>query len=1175
MSGNSTELPDEGIRGDRRSTDPVRRAARRRRERQRRRQLLAAAVEQQPGYEDIDPEEDISREDGSFSVDNDKKLEAAVEQVESNSPFLNDVSPSEVNLTDGAVKVSESVVERAEKRAQRQASQQRQQARREFAEAIESGSAFGDLPDGIDPATLVDTVDPQQDVVREGDSLTLTDDVQDQINSQLESDALQQQRREYANDLESGAAFESGEAPAGLGEVDPQTDIAIEDGSLTLADDARRELVRSQINDQVGGFEPDALLDERTVDDSVRAARDEAAAIFESRLPEEADVAVGTQDGQFIATNIDLRGVPAEDVPEVLPSEGPPRRPDEVDASELLNDTDIAATDPQLRDTVRQEIADRVSQQVPGASIDASQIEAGDGEFGFAETPDALTIGDDEITADGLTDGAQDDLARRQLASLGSQTDIAISPATPTDSQAFRQTSARLGTALSSSVISNQTDVVAASDAIDNLGAVDQTPDTEIIAGLDPEAAAENISGLEAETVRDAQQDIQQRRQAVAADPSAALDDIAAAETFSEDASRLSRQLTRGRAEQAAIREQLNQLESQIAAGDGSVDAGDVELNVDATEASNIGGINQAGREAIAESVAQDLPNFAAGEVNVGIDEGQITTAVDEAAMEIATQQAERIDEIQARNEIADETASIDRREIAVEDGNVTLSREGVRQARLDAVDAETGSGEIVPDLQTQTQGRDIDVRDVRLEQTADGGLTIGLRETARTRLQSPDLSGTGEAFQTNNFGQTTRQEAVDIEGSDPTLNPNTQPTLADLGVNDLTGPRRNQRISEAVQGSLGINAPEAPLRTGLQSFRNSAGSAIDNFDLSDLGSGGGLAGAATFAVAAPEPVSTGTGAAVLGGIALGGAITGVANELGQPTDREDISGVNELNVPDRTPATTTGEVEVPDQTPATINGEIGVPDRTPATTTGEVDVPDQTPAATGGEINVPDLSAAELVGQQQPEIDEDDVTDPTVIGGEDIPVSPYDPVQNRGGTPERFIDENRDPFVFPGSETVINGMGVVEETPVETGVGTGTESGIGIGSGARGLIDSQVGIADARRADVRGVSDIGSEAGNRTGIRTVEQLRTGLELNQNQITSATATEVSYANPNLMQTAEATVTETATENRGRDSSNRRRLRTPNLNFESNDDDAFFFDNEGDERRYVAEGLDLL
>ena len=357
---------------------------------------------------------------------------------------------------------------------------------------------------------------------------------------------------------------------------------------------------------------------------------------------------------------------------------------------------------------------------------------------------------------------------------------------------------------------------------------------------------------------------------------------------------------------------------------------------------------------------------------------------------------------------------------------------------------------------------------------------------------------------------------------------------------------------------------PAAPQRRASEFARETGSDLLGlgddgEVDIGDGAGESGAVGAATLAVAAPEPVSTTTGAAVLGGVALGGGITALASnraEVDVP-DRTPDSTTTELNIPDQTPATTVGEVAVPDRTPASSSGEIDIPDRTPASATSEVAIPDRTPATTVGEVDAPDIEAQQLVGQEplfedeeatDPEISEDD--DPMVIGedGTGLPADPFGTPQERGGTPDRFIDENRDPFVFPGGNSA--GAANRDSGAFDEDISDGFD--VGFGAGSRG--SSEIGLGISPETGVGSAADTAADS----------QLDLDLNLRQSaepamRAADANATPTSTANEVANQTVEETANNTfqPSRGRGRRGSLRRRLRLPELPEQPDEDDDPF------------------
>jgi hypothetical protein len=141
-----------------------------------------------------------------------------------------------------------------------------------------------------------------------------------------------------------------------------------------------------------------------------------------------------------------------------------------------------------------------------------------------------------------------------------------------------------------------------------------------------------------------------------------------------------------------------------------------------------------------------------------------------------------------------------------------------------------------------------------------------------------------------------------------------------------------------------------------------------------------GVAGAALAGVAAPEPVSTGTGALILGGLA-GGALIADANRRvdlgdGVPTAQEqtelevpeDTTG-GELETPDREQR---AELEVPEETTTLAPEELGIPRAVIQDGNAEISGPDGTEINDDGEIIIP-LGTTQVARQTRFEDEEEE----------------------------------------------------------------------------------------------------------------------------------------------------------------------------------------------------------
>jgi hypothetical protein len=543
----------------------------------------------------------------------------------------------------------------------------------------------------------------------------------------------------------------------------------------------------------------------------------------------------------------------------------------------------------------------------------------------------------------------------------------------------------------------------------------------------------------------------------------------------------------------------------------------------------------------------------------------------------------------------------------------------------------------------------------------------------------------------TQNFGRVTDTsidlpENKDVEVRDGELRAteNSQPTILDLSVDDLTGPRsrRNQRISEAIQGSLSVDFPEAPLRSGVDSAVDTAGDAIgvqedgsiaafepDSQRDSDTNSGsntaakGGLATAATLAVAAPEPVSTTTGAAVIGGLTLLGGAT-AASEIRDDDDvaqtNQDVSELEISDPPQETVElpiseledTTSAELGTPDTTPGSeTEGELGTPDTTPGSTdtNSEFDVPADDSGTAGVDepidaqqaINDGLLEENEEEEEENPfadrgRVDERRQEERNELARQGLEQTLYEQEQEYGEIERESVPTDNDPFSgeVPEDQTPeisgegdpqtfgereetfeerynrliqeqdeegitllqeqrealsgVVGTGTSEESATTgnididsmLGGDTGTDTDTGASAGSRGRTDMLISVSETDASpDTSGESMVKEILSDALSETTEQTTRTNNE--QNLLEQSTPAQLNenlfeFENPTQTNTANSTPITTTSVNTGRGGSTRRKLR-PNLP-ELDDDTSgteVTSDSDGDERRFIVEGLDLL
>jgi len=393
-------------------------------------------------------------------------------------------------------------------------------------------------------------------------------------------------------------------------------------------------------------------------------------------------------------------------------------------------------------------------------------------------------------------------------------------------------------------------------------------------------------------------------------------------------------------------------------------------------------------------------------------------------------------------------------------------------------VDSQAANETFTPDQRAEIRQRAasdselFDADDLGVGEPRDDG-TVEIRTPETQVATQTDLNGFGNPIPTDSFGRTTNTggstrslsvsaptggggdtEIIGIGEDFPTSLGELRET--DFGRDEILstelpvqsrGIRRS--VSGATQDALGIDVRrdiERRTATATTDFlADTAGVSSSGFDIDDSALANNqqaqtAAGLATTAVATPEPISTGTGAAVLGGLALGAGAVGVANELGTPDDRDANGGFG------------TQELGIGQSNTQTTELGIGSIDTT------ELDTPTQGGAFDGGELSPPTTSTGSRNPAEQPfqtgelvqpglvrdEVDEEVIILPeeesSIFDGEESFQRDYiERRQEQFDLPDRR--ENRDAFVFPGEPV---------ESPFESGeaVESGFGSGFGTGTG-------------------------------------------------------------------------------------------------------------------------------
>jgi len=398
-------------------------------------------------------------------------------------------------------------------------------------------------------------------------------------------------------------------------------------------------------------------------------------------------------------------------------------------------------------------------------------------------------------------------------------------------------------------------------------------------------------------------------------------------------------------------------------------------------------------------------------------DSGEFAAELDTAA---------RTREIETQRQQAASSLDVTPGDLTLDEQNnqFELTEEARRrreEERLDDLEAD-----LLADLDSQTPGVDLDESDVDFSET-DEGIEATLTDEAAAEVQQEqnsllsdlDAGDTQPAAKNQQefVGQATRP-GIGIEdpledgqppgfavGDTQLLGPGEdfpdsaadiaelEPGTDEILSTDLPVLRRDieAAVSATSQDILGLNiqrdigrdfsvgvTDEIAERTGIE---GDVGIETDtdggSGGSSAAAAGGGLAAAATVGVAAPEPVSTGTGVAILGGLGVAGAIgLSQQSEIDAPTDPN--VDQSELDVDD--PRATAGELGIGsarrDASELSATGDLGAG--------GELDAP--TPQDDLGNPAEQPVQAGELVQPQETFRDEElIILDEEIDGGSNL----------------------------------------------------------------------------------------------------------------------------------------------------------------------------------------------
>ena len=600
--------------------------------------------------------------------------------------------------------------------------------------------------------------------------------------------------------------------------------------------------------------------------------------------------------------------------------------------------------------------------------------------------PDEVILDDDgpqlEETAQERVDSARiEDLQ----SDLPSDDDIFF----PTDSTEARNVSAALGRQFESGDIGQQTDVTAAA------GRRSDEIDTGLIEDLDPEFA-EELDQIDPEDIEQAQEDIQERRQLLDEDPSAFFEPIEDdVDGFFEDATRLDRRADAGRGQRRAARQQIQELERDIAGDSEQLDPDDLDIRADFTGGGFDVDLSDEGRQRLQADVAEDIQ--ADADVDIDIPRSAVEVRRSDDGFEFELEEDFQRDI--AREQAAQE-ADVDPSDVVVEeDGDeltARLSDDFLEERRRDE-EEEIQAG-LIEDLDEDFPGVDITEDDVEIEieddtitaELTDGALRDIERQSSLISDFEVDISdlGTGSGAAGSAFvGSATAQTGVE----DPLRD--AQPQGLAVGDTQLIGPGEDLPTSLDELGDVDFGSDEllttdlptsvgeaAPIvrETSRDIARAPAERAVGgtiqrSMDARDLVSGdfdelvdssvGQTAVAAGAAgIAAPEPATTIGGAAVAGGAILGSAALDVSRRGEIDIDPRDVQqDRSELEVGE--PRATTSELDV--GRPRREAGEVSRP-TSPEPVSAEIETPQTGEVVDGSEIGVPRIEAQQATGMQR-----------------------------------------------------------------------------------------------------------------------------------------------------------------------------------------------------------------
>ena len=599
---------------------------------------------------------------------------------------------------------------------------------------------------------------------------------------------------------------------------------------------------------------------------------------------------------------------------------------------------------------------------------------------------------------------------------------------------------------------------------------------TEIIRRADPETA-EDLLGIDAAEIEEAQDELDRRQETLEQDPEAfrqaALEDPS---QLLEPATAIERGLQSGRLRRSEIRDFESDLVEEISQQDDAVDADDVDVRVDPRYGESDNTIDgrspasfreQQERQRLASDFDEET-QISIGPSDITIEDGSARLTDDAQDRQIDAQRADFADEVGV------ETADI---AFDAEDEQFTLTEDALEQRRRD--EEEELQQQLIEDLDEDFPGVDITEDDVDFEidgdeisaELTDGALRDIERQASLLSDFEVDISdlGTGSGAAGSAFvGTETAQTGI----PDPLRD--TQPQGLAVGDTQLIGPGEDlptsldelgdvdfgsdQLLTTDLPTSVAEAAPivretsrdiarapaERAVGATIQRSMDARDLVSGDFDeLVDSSAGQTAVAAGAAGIAAPEPTTTIGGAVVAGGAILGGAALDVSRRGEIDIDPRDVQqDQSELEVGE--PRATTSELEA--GRPRRETSEVTRP-TSPEPVSAEIDPPQTGDVVERSEIGIPTAEAGELVQPRQEErIIIEDPRSVTDDGGfeqeEDFQRRFVERRQEQFEIDEQNVGQ--EPFVFPGEAQTPTATDTAQRQSVNEGQAFGQEIATG-----------------------------------------------------------------------------------------------------------------------------------